>query len=81
MARVGIQSCESGDAVDIDETAMDSAWAKFRRDNPDYKASPEHVAHLRGATTRRERRQAALPTHEERQRTANALFAKLDARH
>lgn len=80
MARVGIQFCESGDAVDLDETAADGAWAKFRRDNPNYKAHPEHVTYLRGATIRRERRQAALPSREERQRTTNALFAKLAAR-
>lgn len=68
---------ESGEALELDEAAMDRVWEVVRCKFPNYQATPDEIAHLAALPQRRAVLYARMPSWEERQRRATELRRRL----
>ncbi|MDQ3399032.1 MAG: hypothetical protein M3511_14940, partial [Deinococcota bacterium] len=59
---------ESGEALEIDEQALDRAWEAVRCELPGHKATPVQLVDLTGIADRRKAIYASMPPREERLR-------------
>lgn len=80
MAQVIAKPYESGEALEVDERALDRAWNAVRHEFPRYKATPAQQADLAGIAERRGMVYANMPPREERLRRAEKMFDQVRTR-